>query len=364
MMSPHYGADIIERAKIANSDQPSPALCDYVVLDIPHAPDGTYDRAAYSFLKHRGNLSKYMLTVDLNNVVLVSPKDINTPLLTLTALEIRRTVQLYGFGFYGDVEWLNASSYSPNIVRNNARYLQFFYEGFTEVITALGVHESEVANFFAFRPFNLASRAPSYQGLLEGLNSIPSVELRFVILLTITSERALVVQPSSSWDWLCTVSANEPTIKDAVELIATIRQPAFTFIMAVSLRWDLFSGLKITRVATRKLNVILGTAHRVFRYEEECSSVFRRSSGRGGVLYAGDGGCAFAKVGISDLATFETRGTLEHKMTHAYQYLNQLTKGSHRMGWLAYNATGGLAPQECDGIEHRLKKMREIVDRH
>ncbi|KAL3224982.1 hypothetical protein MRX96_026170 [Rhipicephalus microplus] len=360
MMSPFYAADPIERTRIAHSDLPRPGLCDYTVLDVPHSRDKTYDPASYSFLQRGGNLTKYMLSIDLNNDVLLFQSSVNQFLLGNIAHVVRRTIQLHGFGFHGEVDWLNVSSFGPNVIRDGAKRLNLLYQGLTSVMKAVGVNESDVANYFMARLFNLASSTRSYKALLEGLNTTSGDDLRFVILLTVTSERALVVQPSSSYDPLCTVSSNEPTMKDAVDLIATLERPSFTFALAVSLRWDLFTQVKVNRVAKRKISVVLAKSHHALRYGEHCQSLFGQHSSRV-VVYAGDGGCAFAKIGLTDLATFETSTSLEYKMVHAHRHLNSITAGLHHMGWMAYNVTGGLAIPQCGGSAHRLEKMREIL---
>ncbi|XP_049513837.1 uncharacterized protein LOC125941006 [Dermacentor silvarum] len=213
MMSPLYLTDNYEKGKVVNSLVPYPQMCDYILFDIPQEADGKYDRTAYEHLGQYATLSKYMFSVNVYDTVVSSlTTTLDKTTLTDTARDILQTVPLRGFGILGEVSHLNASAYSPDILTNHAGILNFVYARFTEVMTGLGIAKSEVANFFAFRPLHLASRSRSYRAILEGLNTISTGYLRFVMLLTITSTTTPFVQPSSAWDKLCLASGFEPTI--------------------------------------------------------------------------------------------------------------------------------------------------------
>lgn len=157
------------------------------------------------------------------------------------------------------------------------------------------------------------------------------------------------------------MSRADASIKEAVDAIAGVKSPVVTFAVTVSLRWDYFADVDVSRLGRKKLNNVYSIRHRALRYEGECHKVYRRGS-TPTIVYVGNGGCAFAEVGNIDAASFETAETLEYKMMNAISYLAQITKGQHMMGWLVYNVTGGLAPQQCNGSMHRLMKIREIMD--
>lgn len=231
---------------------------------------------------------------------------------------------------------------------------------FTEVMTGLGIAKSEVANFFAFRPLHLASRSRSYRAILEGLNTISTGYLRFVMLLTITSTTTPFVQPSSAWDKLCLASGFEPTIEGAVDIISKIKSPVFSFALTISLRWDFFTNVKLASLASEQLSKVRSSNHYVLFFEEECGRHYAKTNPT--VVYGGGGGCAFVKVGARDVASFDTQGTIEYKMRSAYQRLNQSGTSLPSVGWLVYNVTGGLSPYTCNGQLNRLEKMRAIID--
>ncbi|XP_049513267.1 uncharacterized protein LOC125940765 [Dermacentor silvarum] len=361
MVSPQYQTDPIEKEKIVNSLVPSPGVCDYIMFDIPQEADGKYNRAAYEQLGRYATVSKCMFSVNVYDTVVSSlTTTLDKTTLTDTARDILQTVPLYGFGILGEVSLLNASVYSRAILTINAGILNSVYERFTEVMTGLGIGKSEVANFFAFRPRYLAILPQSYQGLLEGLNTISNGYLRFVMLLTITSQTSSFVQPSSAWNRLCLASGDEPTIEGAVDLISKIKSPVFTFALTISLRWDLFTGVKLTHLASEQLGNVTSSTHRSLRYEEECSWHFTQSDPA--ITYAGGGGCAFTEITTKDVASFDTEATIQYKMRNAYQRLNQSGTSLLYVGWLVYDVTGGLEPFTCYGPMQRLEKIREIID--
>ncbi|XP_065280568.2 uncharacterized protein [Dermacentor albipictus] len=281
--------------------------------------------------------------------------------LSDTGREILQILPLRGFGFLGEVSQRNPFASIRGSLANYAQSLTFFYARFTEVLRGLGVAKGEVINFLAFKPVNLASRAASYERLLESLNNIPSDHLHLVMLLTITTETDLLVQPSSSWDKHCLASDSEPTIKEAVELIAKVKSPVFTFALTLSLRFDIFEDVMVTSLGTTELKAIGSTDHRSVGYEGECYKLhagipFHR------ITNVAVGECAFAQYKPMEIATFETSESVEEKMTLAYDTLDLLKATSHTVGWLVYNVTGGLSPPLCGGSQHRLRKIREIID--
>ncbi|XP_070396708.1 uncharacterized protein [Dermacentor albipictus] len=360
MTSPNHVTTRAEKQKIIIGVPPEPGLCDYIVLDIPQTPDGKYKSDGYEFLERHGRTSKYMFIMNYS-LVSSSSTHFDKATLTDTGREILQTVPLHGFGFLGGVLQLIASSFSRGTLANYALALKHFYALFTEVLTGLDVPKGEVVNFFAFKPVTLASIAPFYEGLLQDLNNIAGDNLHLVMLLTITTETGLHVQPSSSWDKHCLASDSEPTIKDAVELIAKVRSPVFTFALTLSLRFDIFEDVMVTSLGTTELKAIDSTAHRSLRYVDECGKLhagiaFHR------ITNVAVGECAFAQYTPMDVATFETSETIEEKMTLAYEALNLLKATGHTVGWLVFNVTGGLAPPLCGGSQHRLKKIREIID--
>ncbi|XP_070396707.1 uncharacterized protein [Dermacentor albipictus] len=282
--------------------------------------------------------------------------------LSSTGRKILQTLlPMRGFGFLGEVSPLNPSGSTRGSLADYTRWLKFCYARFTEVLRGLGIARDEVINFFAFKPLNLAWRAPSYERLLEGLNTIPGDHLHLVMLLTITNETSLLVQPSSSWDKHCLSSNSDPTIKEAVELIAKVKSPVFTFALTLSLRFDIFEDVMVTSLGTTDLDNAYGTDHRSVSYESECIKLhagipFHR------ITNVAVGECAFAQYTPMDVATFETSESVEEKMRLAYETLDLLKATSHTVGWLVYNVTRGLAPELCGGRQHRLKKIREIID--
>ncbi|XP_065280540.1 uncharacterized protein [Dermacentor albipictus] len=360
MMSPNYVTSPSEKSNIINSSMPEPGLCDYIVLDIPQTPDGKFESDGYEFLKRPTSTSKYMFSMNFR-LVSSSSTFLDKATLTDSGREILQSLPLRGFGFLGGVLQPNASSFSRATLANYALVLKFFYARFTEVLRGLGVPKGEVVNFFAFKPANLASSAPFYEGLLEGLKDIPGDHLHLVILLTITTEKGLLVQPSSAWDNHCLASDSEPTIVDAVELIAKVKSPVFTFALTLSLRFDIFEDVMVTKLGgITVLKKVTSTAHRSLSYAHEC-----------GNLHAGitvdrimtfGGGCQFVQYAPMDVATFETLETLQPKMSLAHFTLDVSTASGHTVGWLVYNVTGGLAPPLCGGSQHRLKKIREMID--
>ncbi|XP_065280544.1 uncharacterized protein [Dermacentor albipictus] len=303
MMSPNYVTSPSEKSNIINSSMPEPGLCDYIVLDIPQTPDGKFESDGYEFLKRPTSTSKYMFSMNFR-LVSSSSTFLDKATLTDSGREILQSLPLRGFGFLGGVLQPNASSFSRATLANYALVLKFFYARFTEVLRGLGVPKGEVVNFFAFKPANLASSAPFYEGLLEGLKDIPGDHLHLVILLTITTEKGLLVQPSSAWDNHCLASDSEPTIECG----------------------NLHAGITVDRIMTF------------------------------------GGGCQFVQYAPMDVATFETLETLQPKMSLAHFTLDVSTASGHTVGWLVYNVTGGLAPPLCGGSQHRLKKIREMID--
>ncbi|XP_065280536.1 uncharacterized protein [Dermacentor albipictus] len=362
MMSPNYVTSPSEKSNIINSSMPEPGLCDYIVLDIPQTPDGKFESDGYDFLKRPTSTSKYMFSMNFR-LVSSSSTFLDKATLTDTGREILQSLPLRGFGFLGGVLQLNASSFSRATLANYALVLKFFYARFTEVLRGLGIPKGEVINFFAFKPVNLASSAPFYEGLLEGLNDIPGDHLHLVILLTITTEKGLPVQPSSSWDNHCLASDSDPTIKDAVELIAKAKSPVFTFALTLSLRLDIFEDVMVTSLGTTELKDVPSTDHRSLGYEGECYNLRARTTVRW-ITTAAVGGCLFVQYSPRRIATYETAETIQGKMTLAYETLDLLKATSHTVGWLVYNVTGGLTPELCGGSQHRLKKIREIIDMH
>ncbi|KAL1479526.1 hypothetical protein MTO96_051762 [Rhipicephalus appendiculatus] len=345
VMSPEYVDEIAMKIRIDNSIFPLPGLCDYIMVDIPQEDDGKYKPSAYAFLQRHGVFNKARMTE--------------------TGRDIRQTVRLHGFGFLNKWSRLNPTSYIPSELRYNGRILKLIFARFTEVMTGLGVPRREVANFYNLRMPYLSSKQRAFVGILEGLNIIPREELRFVFLLTITSQSVRPVLPSSAWDRRCLPPTNDTTIEEAVNLIAKLKPRVFTFALTLTLRWDLFKDTALANLGTDKLNKVISSEHKALRFEEECLSAFVGGQYIGSrITIPPDGGCEFGQVGTTDVASFETQSTIEYKMTMAYLRLKQLMPGAEKsVGWLAFNVTGGLAPEACDGTQHRLKKMREVIDR-
>ncbi|XP_070396712.1 uncharacterized protein [Dermacentor albipictus] len=363
MTSPNHVTSPAEKSSIINSAMPEPGLCDYIVLDIPQTPDGKYKRDGYAFLKVHGSTTKYMFSVNYPSDELLTSLHtfLGKATLTDTGREILQTVPLRGFGFLSEVARLTASSSSRDSLANYAGDLRFYYERFTEVLRGLGVAKGEVINFFAFKPVKLASRPGPYEGLLEYLNNMPGDNLHLVMILTITTEKGRLVQPSSSWDKHCLASDSEPTIKDAVELIAKVKSPVFTFALTLSLRFDTFEGVMVARLGTTELQTVLSTARRSLGYANECGNLHAGIAVHR-ITNAAVGECAFALYRTMSVATFETSESVEEKVRLAYETLDLLKATDHTVGWLVYNVTGGLAPASCGGSQHRLKKIREIID--
>ncbi|KAL3224981.1 hypothetical protein MRX96_026169 [Rhipicephalus microplus] len=150
--------------------------------------------------------------------------------------------------------------------------------------------------------------------------------------------------------------------EEAIDSIAGVKSPVVTFAVTVSLRWDVFADVDVSLLRGKKLNNVQSTGHRTVPFESECHKVFKPGPNKPKVMYAGKGGCAFAQISNTDVASFETAQTLELKMTNAINYSSRITKGRLVMGWFVYNVTGGLSPNECNGSAHRLRKMRDIID--
>ncbi|KAH8031430.1 hypothetical protein HPB51_017202 [Rhipicephalus microplus] len=102
--------------------------------------------------------------------------------------------------------------------------------------------------------------------------------------------------------------------EEAIDSIAGVKSPVVTFAMTVSLRWDVFADVDVSLLRGKKLNNVQSTGHRTLPFETECHKVFKPGPNKPKVMYAGKGGCAFAQISNTDVASFETAQTLELKL--------------------------------------------------
>ncbi|XP_037273642.2 uncharacterized protein LOC119165634 [Rhipicephalus microplus] len=241
------------------------------------------------------------------------------------------------------------------------------HEGFllqilTATLTAEGVPSSKICNFVAFRPSSFTARRGIYNALINGISGIEYISL--VFLLTVTDESTKNVLPSSGWDKSCKPLESEVRMIDAVDLIASVSMPSrVKFTLAVSLRFDTFDSVGIADLGHGDVNVMLSSRHSAGFYERECEDFFQHDPKVKSAVYFGGGGCMFApKHGTRSVVSFETPGTLRNKMVAVYRRLGWSLTAAYVIGWSVFNVTRGLAPQQCNGPDNRIKQIRKVLD--
>ncbi|KAL1469459.1 hypothetical protein MTO96_025067 [Rhipicephalus appendiculatus] len=325
---------------------PKPGVCDFVVLELPFWPNGTYPPGSYDFLPN-GTGYKFLFTINViqgdlavTNMALNSPNFKNS----LRTIRKQQNVPLYGFGILGDLR-------IPTTVagaRASLTPLRATYQLLTAALRAEGVLSSEISNFVAFRPSHFVRRRDIYQALVEGFNGIIYISLVFI--LTVTAESTKYALPSSGWSQSCKPLPDEVRMEDAVDLIVKVSLPRVTFTVTVSLRFDTFTHLRIRDLGHGDVNLMQSYDHSTGYYERECEDFFQHDPNGTSAVYFGGGGCMFAPK----------HGT--HSMVAVYHRLGYVHTSLYVIGWSVFNVTQGLAPQQCNGTDNRINAIRKVLD--
>ncbi|XP_070393189.1 uncharacterized protein [Dermacentor albipictus] len=306
LVSPSHFSYGPNRTAVMNQEVPSPTLCDYFLLDLPFLPNGTFDRESYAFLSggHPGHKFLFHIQITWLNfgdfLNLINSVDfLRSTRLISTVLKPN---QLHGFGTLNGLEILEYSAGGPV----TTAYIEKIYRRFSEILRVTGTDATDIKNFFAFKP-NSNVIQYTYVQHLTTLNSVPDIML--VIILTITDEVLLEVYPSSAWNETCLPQRDQPNMTCGPHL-------------------------------------------------------FERDSTGASIHYIGGDRCAFAvSRDTTDAAiSFETPLTIRHKMVETYRLIGYDLTDTFVVGWMVYNVTYGLAPENCSGRYNRIKAIRKVID--
>ncbi|KAH7975693.1 hypothetical protein HPB52_004581 [Rhipicephalus sanguineus] len=309
LLSPLYGGNISDQFYLLSQTVPRHGLCDFVVLDLPLWPNGTYPPDSYDFLPN-GTGYKFLFTINVIDGHLVLTQIVlNTPNFKNSVRRIRKLqgLPLYGFGILNDLRIPTSAA----LAKESADPLR----ALTNALRTEGVSSSEVRNFIAFRPSSYTLRRDIYQALLNVINSIRTI--RLVFLLTLTLESTKYALPSSAWDQSCQPLTNEVKMMDVVDLIASVWAPKVNFTLTVSLRFDTFTHLRIADLGHGDVDLMLSYDHASGYYE---------------------------------------------RMVAAYRHLGYSRTREYIIGWSVFNVSQGLAPQQCNGTDNRINQIREVLD--
>ncbi|XP_037502259.2 uncharacterized protein LOC125756195, partial [Rhipicephalus sanguineus] len=357
----HYATWSQQQVSVQNQRLPPANMCDYVILDLPQFPDGSYEYGSYEFLsRSRSSGYRLLLTVNMdaanvgNNLVAL-----NSPDFSQSTQRIQHTLGLFG---YGTLRGWPVPRTTTELSAAQA-VLNVIYERLAQVLNGSGVHESSIANFFGFKPRVTTSQWKDYASFVSMLNGLNKLSL--VIMLTISDEHQLEVASSSAWNRICQPVPNAPKMSTAVDLIANVSHPKVNFTLTISLRLDIFRQVSLAALNSRSLRRIVSTGHDAVFFSTQCEQqLFARDPTGLSILDIGNGSCAFAwgPSQVFEVITFETPKTVRSKMVATYRHLGYAKTDTHVIGWTVYNVTLGLAPNVCNGDSSRFNEIRKIVD--
>ncbi|KAL1469454.1 hypothetical protein MTO96_025062 [Rhipicephalus appendiculatus] len=343
---------------------PPANVCDYVLLDLPQFPDGSYYYGSYAFLNQSNRSGhRFLFTVDMDAANIANRMMVfNSPSFNQGTQFIQTSMwpgRLLGYGtLHGwPIPSTRAEWSTAQVVLN------FIYERFAQVISSSGVDEKDITNFFAFKPGVSGAQNLVYANFMSMLNGLKNLSL--VIMLTISDEDQLVVMPSSAWDRPCQPLSDEPKMSTAVSLIANVTNPKVTFTLTISLRLDIFHNVSLSIINSNSLRRVYASRHNAAFFSTQCEQqLFGRDPTGASILDVGNGGCAFASGPSQqyEVISFETPKTIRSKMVATYRRLGYAKTDTHVIGWTVYNVTLGLAPDTCNGNSNRFNEIRKIVD--
>ncbi|XP_065288039.1 uncharacterized protein [Dermacentor albipictus] len=305
LVSPSYFRTGTLRNAVEAQEVPSSTLCDYILLDLPLAANGSFEFESYRFLTHARTRHRLLfhVDIDLNGVggglVLVSSSQFVDSVRNLQ--NSLSSSKLHGLGVLKGYPTL----LSQLGRRSAIPYLGAIYEEFSKILRGTGVEQDKIKNFLAFNPGLITQYI--YREQLQELNGI--THLNFAIILTITNERVNEVYPSSAWDNRCLPQTNESTMV--------------------------------------------------------CESqLFGRGPSGASIYYIGGSGCAFAEGNdtADTVVSFETPRTIRHKMVETYRKIGYDLTDQYVINWVVYNMTYGLAPDVCNGAHNRILEIRNVID--
>ncbi|XP_077489209.1 uncharacterized protein LOC144100034 [Amblyomma americanum] len=333
---------------------PNETVCDYIVLDIVQAQDGSYNQTHYYFLRNLS--SKYLFTLTPSATLTQLEATVSASSFVNTASRIRQVLDLRGFGILPSVPLV-----PQQWTIGNTNTLRSIYQNLRNVLTT--VNASSVYNFYAITAHFLSRDYYQYERFMQEINGVADM----VIVLTIADTSTLEAEAPSSWDKSCFFNSRQPPLQEAVFLIDSVQSPQNHFALTLTLRMDVFIGVNITDIhqqrATASLAGVRSTSRSSASFETECvSGVYTRGAF---LMYFPFGSCVFAKYSygsLSGVATFDTATTIQMKMKRAIGMLIQRNASSRVvMGWLAHDVTFNLAPPTCGGKWSRLLKMRQVI---
>ncbi|XP_065288038.1 uncharacterized protein [Dermacentor albipictus] len=361
LVSPSYFRTGTLRNAVEAQEVPSSTLCDYILLDLPLAANGSFEFESYRFLTHARTRHRLLfhVDIDLNGVggglVLVSSSQFVDSVRNLQ--NSLSSSKLHGLGVLKGYPTL----LSQLGRRSAIPYLGAIYEEFSKILRGTGVEQDKIKNFLAFNPGLITQYI--YREQLQELNGI--THLNFAIILTITNERVNEVYPSSAWDNRCLPQTNESTMVDVVSTITSIRRPMYEFALAFSLRLDHFAGVSLAKVQGDPLQKVPCRFHNATWFSDVCESqLFGRGPSGASIYYIGGSGCAFAEGNdtADTVVSFETPRTIRHKMVETYRKIGYDLTDQYVINWVVYNMTYGLAPDVCNGAHNRILEIRNVID--
>ncbi|XP_065288036.1 uncharacterized protein [Dermacentor albipictus] len=305
LMSPSYFRSRTLRNAVEGQDVPSSTLCDYILLDLPLAANGTFESDSYRFLARARAKHRLLFHVDVD--LLANGTGFFWVNYTLFQDSVRyvqsslSSSKLHGLGVLKGLPTLLSPQPQPSWRAD----LAAMYSIFSHILRGTGVDDGKIKNFFAFNPGRFTHF--NYVPHLSALNSI--IHLKLVIILTITNERLTQVYPSSAWDNRCLPQSNEPRMHCENQLFGRVTTGA-------------------------------------------------------SIYYIGGSGCAFAEGNDTSkqVISFETPLTIRHKMVETYRKIGYDLTDKYVISWVVYNMTYGLAPAVCNGEHNRILEIRKIID--
>ncbi|KAH7975691.1 hypothetical protein HPB52_004579 [Rhipicephalus sanguineus] len=181
----HYATWSQQQVFVQNQRLPPPNMCDYIILDLPQFPDGSYEYGSYEFLsRSRSSGYRLLLTVNMdaanvgNNLVAL-----NSPDFSQSTQRIQHTLGLFG---YGTLRGWPVPRTTTELSAAQA-VLNVIYERLAQVLNGSGVHESSIANFFGFKPRVTTSQWKDYASFVSMLNGLRLDIFRQVSLAALNS---------------------------------------------------------------------------------------------------------------------------------------------------------------------------------
>ncbi|KAL3224995.1 hypothetical protein MRX96_026183 [Rhipicephalus microplus] len=307
----YYTPGSQDEAYVMKQHVPPASVCDYLMVDVPQSPNGSYNQWSYSFLLQRNTSGhRFLFTVDMSGVNMVAKiRAIQSANFDQGTMQLQHSLwpgRLVGYGtLHG---WTIPHTQRDYTTSKNL--LELIYKRFAQAIQSSGTDEKDVTNFFAFKPRVNRTTNIDYVNFVNMLNELNN--LRLVIMLTISDEDQLVVMPSSAWNHICQPLNDEPQMSTAVDLIADIAHPKVTFTLTISLRLDIFHDVNLAELSDYSLPRVNSNGH-----DAQCErQLFGRDPTGSSILDVRSGSCAFAwgPSQQSEVITFETPRTIRTKV--------------------------------------------------